>query len=482
MLRMDFPRSFIAFGVCLATLLSLPAGTVCAQFEPAADAQLVPGAEAGADALSFQSASTVLTSPSEMEAVLQRLADVESRLKLRDDADKKAESDKKKKFVVRPFGRIQLDAMSFNQDADNRATVGNAANGVDFRRARIGIEGEGFDVFFYRFDVGFANFDPSTSTRPTIFDAYLDTQHVPFFGNIRAGHFREPFSLERLDSTNDLPFLERSTIVNSIVPNRNIGLMAFDWNEDQTATWAYGVFAENTNEFGEDYHDRTGIAATARATFLPWINEDASEFLHLGTSYSYRRLGTRTRRFQTIPEGGIRQGLTHTPSFIDTGTGANLIVLDDYHVAGFEACSMMGPLSVQGEYVFLAGDQANGNNLFLNGGYVEAMYWLTGEHRNYNRKQGNFGAVTPKTGFRCKDENGCTTCGLGAWELTSRLSYIDLNSHNVQGGRMTDITLGVNWYLAPRVRLMFNYVHAFLDRGGLSSNADIFGTRMQYVF
>ena len=418
----------------------------------------------------------------ELAEMRTRLADFESRLKKRDESDKKAADAAKKKFTVRPFGRIHVDAATFHQDAANKATVGDANNGVDIRRARLGVEGEGFDVFSYRFDVDFVTFDQSTLSRPVIVDAYLDTKEVPIFGNVRAGHFREPFSLDRLDSTNDLPFLERTAAVNTLVPFRNIGLMAFDWNECETMTWAYGLFDENTNEFGEDNRDRTGIAATGRMTFLPWVNDDNSELLHLGASYSYRHLGLTQRRFNQRPEVFLKEGsLLSTPSFVDTGAGAKLINIDDYHVAGFEACTVLGPLSVQGEYIFLAGQQKNGDSLFLQGGYVEAMYWLTGEHRNYNRKQGTFGAVTPNSTFLAQDQNGCRT-GLGAWEATARVSHLDLDHHSVQGGKLTDITVGLNWYYTVRSRVMFNYIHAFLDRNNINSNADILAVRFQYAF
>ncbi len=418
----------------------------------------------------------------ELAEMRTRLADFESRLTKRDESDKKAADAAKKKFTVRPFGRIHVDAASFHQDAANKATVGDANNGADIRRARLGIEGDGFDVFSYRFDVDFVTFDQSTTTRPTIFDAYLDTKEVPFFGNVRAGHFREPFSLERLDSTNDLPFLERTAVVNTLTPFRNLGLMTFDWNESETMTWAYGIFDENTNEFGEDNRDRTGVAGTGRITCLPWSNDDNSELLHFGASYSYRKLGLTQRRFNQRPEVILKEGAgLVTPNFVDTGTGAKLVNISDYHVAGFEACTVLGPFSLQGEYVFLAGQQHNGNSLFLDGGYIEAMYWLTGEHRNYNRKQGIFGAVTPNSTFLQQDQNGCRT-GLGAFEATARVSYLDLDHKNVQGGKLTDITFGLNWYYTIRSRVMFNYIHAFLDRNNVNSNADILAVRFQYAF
>jgi len=55
-------------------------------------------------------------------------------------------------------------------------------------------------------------------------------------------------------------------------------------------------------------------------------------------------------------------------------------------------------------------------------------------------------------------------------------------SGHIQSGTLTDLTLGLNWYYAVRSRVMFNYIHAFLDRDSLRSNADIFAMRFQFAF
>ena len=408
-----------------------------------------------------------------------RLAEVELKLQQREAKDLQAADKAKQKFVVRPFGRVHIDSGTFNQDDANKASVGaDAHNGVSIRRARLGVEGEGFDRFFYRFDVDFVTFDQSTATRPTIFDAYLDVQKFPVLGNLRVGHFREPFSLERLDSSNDQPFLERSAAINTLAPFRNVGLMAFDWNADETMTWSYGVFDEATNEFGEDNRDRTGLAGTGRVTWLPFVNEDNSRLIHVGASYSYRKLGNTERKFAARPELFLKEGALSTPSFVDTGP----LQIHDYHVAGLEMSSVLGPLSFQGEYVALAGVQTDGNSLFLQGGYLEAMYWLTGEHREFNRTQGRYGSVTPKHAFRNGNQCDCGGGFWGAWELTGRVSWFDIDHGSLHGGRLTNLTCGLNWNYAVRSRVMLNYIHSFLDRNSVNSNADIFAVRLQYVF
>ncbi len=80
---------------------------------------------------------------------------------------------------------------------------------------------------------------------------------------------------------------------------------------------------------------------------------------------------------------------------------------------------------------------------------------------------------------------------MGAWEVASRWSYVDLNDGLVQGGRVQNLTQGVNWYLNPYCKWVFNYIHSWSDgrdffptptNNLISSQTDAFATRVQLDF
>jgi len=60
-----------------------------------------------------------------------------------------------------------------------------------------------------------------------------------------------------------------------------------------------------------------------------------------------------------------------------------------------------------------------------------------------------------------------------------------LNDEDIKGGRETNFTVGLNWYLGSRVRLIFNYIRAYVDDRAEpqveNGRADIFQTRLQFV-
>ena len=69
--------------------------------------------------------------------------------------------------------------------------------------------------------------------------------------------------------------------------------------------------------------------------------------------------------------------------------------------------------------------------------------------------------------------------GPGGWELVGRVSYIDLDSGSLQGGRFWRLTPMVNWYLSDHVRLEMTYGYGTLDRFELRGKTHFFQTRLQ---
>jgi hypothetical protein len=111
-------------------------------------------------------------------------------------------------------------------------------------------------------------------------------------------------------------------------------------------------------------------------------------------------------------------------------------------------------------------------------------YFLTGEHRPYDRKQGIHARLEPFEDFvRVRTKSQGVQTGLGAWEVAARFSNIVLNDKNVKGNNLTDFTIGLNWYLNPYTRWKFNYIRAFLEdeRNG-NSLTDAYGTRIDFDF
>ena len=134
----------------------------------------------------------------------------------------------------------------------------------------------------------------------------------------------------------------------------------------------------------------------------------------------------------------------------------------------------------------------------FHGCYAHVSYFLTGEHRPYNRTAGKFARVVPfENFFRVRTEGGDVVTGTGAWEIAYRFSYVDMDffdedeavaAERFKGGRSVNHTFGLNWYLNPYSRVMFNYINSDANRrpfaggGVIAGNMNILMTRFQIDF
>ena len=124
-----------------------------------------------------------------------------------------------------------------------------------------------------------------------------------------------------------------------------------------------------------------------------------------------------------------------------------------------ELALVHGPFALQAEYAHSFVDPSVGRNVDFSGYYVQASYFLNGEHRQYQTTTGGFSRIRPTRNF---GSDG----GWGALEVAVRYSHVDLQDGVILGGKLDDVTAGVNWYLTPNMRLMANYVHADLSSVG----------------
>lgn len=421
--------------------------------------------------------------PDDAVAKLQaRLEKLESSLKKSKEKEEVKAQKAKWKPSVNFTGELQVDAVFADQTEENRAVVGDIDNGADIRRARLGAFGEWLDNYEYRLEWDFA-----LAGRPSFLDNWITIRDVPFFGSVRVGHFFEPFLLDRLTSNRFTTFMQRA-LPDAFAPARNLGIMAFDETEDFQHTWQYGVFRTGSNDFGDDVGDSPDTAVTARTTWAPGYHPDCPDDVwHFGIAGSHRMADDRTVRFTSTPELRNREDSVGSfPNFVDTG----VLRANSFDLAGFEFARVWGSFSVQSEYVITYVDRVGGDNATFQSGYVFASYFLTGEHRTYSHSTntarhntGTFDRVLPKTNFLPAPGVGDVPCGPGAWEVAARYSWIDLNDSGVTGGELHDVTLGLNWYLNPYTKVMWNYIHPMLERGGPgTTTADLYGMRCQFEF
>ena len=352
-----------------------------------------------------------------------------------------------KRYKFRIGGRIHYDVSFFDPDSDTQEAVETGTNriedGSQIRRARINFSGEVAERVDWMTAIDFGG--GNTNFR----DVYVGASDF-FFGDIRAGQYREPYSLEQLTSSNNVTFIERS-LMDSLVPGRNAGVMIFDQPIEERMTWAIGAFRTGSDN-GEVSRGDGEWSATARLTGVPVWGDEGRRYVHLGLASSYRNPTDDVVTISVRPEANLAPAylqLTNLPA-------------DDFALVGAEAAWVQGPFSLQGEYSWATVEAPSdtGSDADFSAWYAQASWFLTGESRPYRKAGGIFDAVKPESNAFAKDG------GSGAWEVATRYSNIDLDDGDVDGGELGDWTVGVNWYLNPNTRLMANYILSDLSPSG----------------
>lgn len=357
-------------------------------------------------------------------------------------------------------------------------------SGATLRRARLGVEGTFFKLWDYKFEYDFSRGNGSVASGIT--DAYIRLNVTKPF-SIKAGSFKEPFSLEEAASNRYLTFIERHMSVNSFVDNPNtyktgIGVnyavprfqfgVAFQtepigsWSAASTSVNSAGNVNRN-NGSGD-----SGWESIGRITGRPWM-EDETRFLHAGISAGHTVVNTQYQANGTInvgpnqTAGGGGMAFFAFPgtnvdrtNFLNTG---NLSVgnkgepgsrrIDSYDRFGAEGWLVHGPFSVQGEYLRTNINGPGYDDEHFTGYYGFASYFLTGESKAYHVRNGAANRIKPRQNFQW---NGS---GWGAWEIAAGYDYINLNCGVIRGGQADMVRFALNWYPHPNIKIQNNIIH-----------------------
>lgn len=412
-------------------------------------------------------------------------------------------------FVFHVGGREQIDPVWVSADRNVMTGKGGTApylDGIGFRRARLQADATVFDILDMKAEFDFLNttnvaaingatISNKTINVPVITDLWMQFREIPYVGNIRAGYVKPQISLEHLTSSRFLEFMERSYNFDAFTSSENNGFQpgvyAFKWTEDLRATGAIGFYKTDQSIFA--WTTGHGYNTSARVTCLPLWEDEGREYIHVGLSGGY---GGTANGFDLVRARGlIRNGPSATQPIMAI---ANLQA-NEQGVINPEFLLNLGPFSIQAEYngtwvqdvtkILQTPTQTNVsvNHLtyYAQGCYVEALYFLTGEFRPYNRYEAVPWRVLPyRTYFFVRGMDGHNLFSSGAWQVGVRYSHLNLNNNGINGGELDAVTLGLNWYLNPNFKLQWNYSadHRYIPNGTSSGFVHAVGMRLAWDF
>lgn len=384
--------------------------------------------------------------------------------------------------------RVQTDAAVFFGAPDYADKIGN---GMSIRRARFAVKAQLDKNWYGEIDTDW------TSGTPEIKDAIVAFNGVPGL-EIKAGNFKENFSIQRNTTSRYLVFMERP-MVTSLAPSRHLGINV---RYAHKYIWASaGVFGPELKDaeamgfmqdYNKDYGMSEGLSYTGKIVARPINNKNAS--LHIGGAVSYRKPKTtqfKVKDFEELIEedeaivGAIENGDFSELDIVGTAmdsrnstdinrkkymNSGDLIGVDHELAWTVELAGHVKGLRYEAAYIsrtahmnpavnkVVYGDE--GFKKFTGDGwYVQASYMLFGGTQAYDSDGAKYTRTTSGREW-------------GDLELALRFQTMDLNDGvigddgklvaGLMGGKANMYELGLNYYPTKNVKIVLNY--SFIDQ------------------
>ena len=264
---------------------------------------------------------------------------------------------------------------------------------------------------------------------------------------MRVGNFRQPNGLEEVTTSRNLMFMERSLGTDPFVVGRRMGLEVTQWMPK--FRWSVAAFGADVEDYTKEANEQVNFAA--RVNWSPIRTDDST--LMIGASGTLQKptfIGDfegekdpSSVKFNTRPESNVSD-----TKFVY----AKIKDVEKFSIFGGELAYVNKRIMFQSEYMAanvdrFAGDPGdNRESISYSGGYAFVSYFLTNDTHEYDYKDAEFARVTPNAKS-------------GAWEVAVRYSGVDLNDADadMNNGKSNSLTVGVNYYPNPNVKLMMNY-------------------------
>lgn len=347
-------------------------------------------------------------------------------------------------FKLRVGGYVQGDGRFHTGD--------DAKLGVDafvMRRVRPSLQGT---VAKYVDFYVLSDFGGGTAV---VQDAYADFHPSNAF-RIRAGKLKEPVGLERLQSGQNILFVERS-LPTAIVPNRDLGIQIHGDLAGGVVNYAVGIFNGVVDGGSGDTDTNDGKDLAGRVFFQPFRKSASKAAKGLGIGVS----GTTGKQEGALPSYrsvGQFVFFSYATGVTAAGTRTRVSPQGYYYV---------GPFGLLAEYAQSSQEVKKGTaqERISNKAYgVAVSFVLTGEEASY-------------AGVKAKKPFDPKKGSWGAFEVAARLEGLEVDqdafrltfAETARSARKArGLTLGLNWHVNSNLKYVVNYGHTSFTGGAAS--------------
>ncbi len=292
----------------------------------------------------------------------------------------------------------------------------------------------------------------TSSAAASIVDGYVEYKASDLL-QFRAGKFKSPVGLERLQADADVIWTERGHSTN-LVPNRDLGYQVFGTALSNTVEYQVGLFDGSTDgvNLNNDTDNHKDVAYRVFTT--PFADTDLVYLQGFGIGYAGtdgEHLGNTTNtQLPSYKSPGQQTFFKYAANVYSNGKLTRSNPQAYFYLNNF---GLLVDYVTEDQQVRLGTNTAKLTNKALD---VSGSWVLTGESLSYK------GGVKPAHDFKIDGS------GWGALELTARYGYTDVDDAAFTGGfasinsaasKATSTGVGLAWYLSENLKLIADWDH-----------------------
>jgi phosphate-selective porin OprO and OprP len=340
-----------------------------------------------------------------------------------------------------------------------------ATDTFELRRARPILEGTVSKLFDFRLAADFGE------GKTTLFDAYIDWRFASWI-KLRAGKFKAPVGLERLQAASDTAFVERALPTN-LVPNRDVGLQLGGDILEGVVSWAAGVFNGVPDGANVDLDTNDNKETEARVFLQPFKRTSVPSLQNLGfgvAATNGNNIGTLSATglpsYKTPGQQTFFSYRTNTPATLAGTTVAGgrrhrLSPQAYWYVWRF------GALAERVESYQEAEIGTSREEIKNTAWQATVSFALTDDRPTYR-------GIAPKRSFDPKGH------GWGALELVVRAAGLKIDDKafptfadpTKSASEARERGVGLNWYLSRNVKWMLDYIRTRFRDGDVAGDRE----------
>ena len=406
--------------------------------------------------------------------ILERQKEVEQEVSAGKAKDAATVSAGKDGFVIKSAdGAYQLKIRALVQSdgrfwSEDRARP--STDTFELRRARPIIEGTAGKFFDFRVQPDFGE------GKTVLFDAYVDWRFASWI-RLRAGKFKPPLGLERLQSASETAFVERALPTN-LVPNRDVGLQVYGDVLDGVFSYALGLFNGVPDGANVDLDTNDSKEVATRVFFQPFKKSSLLSLQNLGfgvgASFGHSVGTAAVTSLPSYKTPGQQNFFSYRITTAADGRRDRLSPQAYWYVGRF---------GLLAEQVQTSQDVRTGTSredMENTAWQVTGTFALTDDRPSYR-------GIAPKRPFDPASH------AWGAFEIVARAGALRVDKAAfpvfadpaAAPAVARERGLGVNWYLNRNVRLMLDYIDTRFNGGDAAGDREdekVLINRLQIAF